>query len=120
MIYNVTIAASGTVSGTVGIAAGEVPVAIQMPSAWTTADMTFKTGVDTADVSVYTDAGVELTVASPAASRLIMLYWPDYMVFAETRHLSIRSGTAASPVTQAAERVLKLITLPVNTMTGVL
>lgn len=82
-------------------------VAIQMPSAWTTADLTFQGSNDgTNFFDVYTLDGDEYTVAA-AASRYIVL---SPFEFQWARYIKIRSGTSASPVNQGATRTLVVVT----------
>jgi hypothetical protein len=104
----VTIAASASVSGEFDLEAYKL-VGIIMPSAWTAANLTFQaapvSGGTFADM--YDDAGDEVTVTA-AASRAI---GADYIAgaLAAFRVLKIRSGTSATPVTQAAERTITLV-----------
>lgn len=80
--------------------------AIQMPAAWTAASLTFQASVDGAVWSnLYDAGGVELAI-SAASNRLIVA---DLAQFAGLPYLRVRSGTAASPVSQAADRSLNLI-----------
>lgn len=100
-----TIAASGSLSDAVTLREQTV-VAIEMPAAWTAASITLQASADGSTFNnVYTSGGdeVEYTVA---ASRFIPLD-PDDM--AGMRYVKIRSGTAATPVNQAAERNIKLV-----------
>lgn len=90
---------------------------IRLPAAWTTAGLTFLASYDTSEgkdaasyVPIYDADGVELAAAA-AADRHVVI---SPAAFAGVRWLKIRSGTAASPVAQAAERTLILITRPVT------
>ncbi len=90
--------------------AGGTPVAVQMPAAWTAANLTFLAGRAEADMdNLYDSAGTEVNVTA-AASRYIVL---DPQTFHSMRFLRIRSGTAGTPVTQAAARTLYLVVRPV-------
>jgi hypothetical protein len=105
---NVTIAISGTLSAAIDVGEGGL-VAIQMPSGWDAAALTFKASNDLG--GTYADVfdgstGLVLTVASTAAaaSQYIVL---NAGTFAGIRYLKIQSGTTGSPVTQTAARTLK-------------
>ena len=80
-------------------------VRIVIPSAWTTADITFLTSIDglTWD-SLYDKEGVEYNVKA-GASRSIIISRNDML---SIRYLRIRSGTLALPVNQVATRSLTL------------
>lgn len=104
-----TIASGQSLSGVVPLAINhETLVGIQMPPAWTTADLSFQAAYDddATFVDLYDVAGVEVT-AKAAASRYIPV---DPADFRGVLFLKIRSGTAATPVNQAADRELILIT----------
>lgn len=81
--------------------------AIQMSTAWTGANMTFMGSVSStaAMASVYaTTAVTELTYAT-SASVLVAI---DPTALKGLRYLQIRSGTAGTPVAQAAARSILL------------
>jgi hypothetical protein len=79
---------------------------IYMPAAWTTAAITLQASDASGGTfrDVYDNAGTEESITA-AASQYISLY-PD--TFAGVRFIKIRSGTSATPVTQAAARTLIL------------
>lgn len=79
---------------------------IQMPSSWTTADLTFQIGDGSGGVfnNQYDDEGTEATIVA-AASRAIDI---NSDITKGMRFIKIRSGTSGSPVNQAADRTLKL------------
>ena len=82
------------------------PTAILMPSAWTTAGLTFQVSVDgTTFFNLYDDSGAEVSV-STAANRAV--YIPA-AYFWGMRFLKVRSGTAAAPVNQGAARTLQVV-----------
>lgn len=84
-------------------------VALQMPAAWTAADLTFQSSSDGATyVDVYSSAGVELQFTA-AASRFIYV---DPSVFLGMRYIKLRSGTSAAAVNQGAARSITLIGQP--------
>lgn len=78
---------------------------ISMPSAWTTASLTFQGSEDgTTFNDLYDDSGTEVAVAA-SASRCIVV---DPTKFISTPYLKVRSGTSASPVSQGGARTLTL------------
>jgi hypothetical protein len=82
-------------------------MAIHMPAAWTTASLTFQGSPDGITYqNIYNASGAEYSVAA-AASRDIILPPGDFAGF---RYLKIRSGTSGTPVTQAADRTLTVLT----------
>jgi hypothetical protein len=101
-----TIANGASITGAIDV--GDQPlIAIQMPAAWTTADLTFQASIDgTNFFDVYNLSGDEYTVAA-AASRFIVL---SPLEFQWARYIKIRSGPSASAVTQGGARTLTLVT----------
>lgn len=80
--------------------------ALQMPAAWTAADITFQGSWDgTTFADVYDETGAEVTVDA-AADRFIVL---DPAKFIGLQRLKIRSGTSGTPVAQDAARTIQLI-----------
>ena len=110
---NLVIANGAAVSGEVDLR-GLIVCGIYMPSAWTTADLTFQVadtdndGASGTYADVYLDTGIEYEVQA-AASRYISI---DPVRFAGAAWLKIRSGTTGTPVNQGADRTLKVICLP--------
>jgi len=102
---NVTIA-SGTAL-TDAINAPNGVACIVMPAAWTAANLTFQVSTDgAAFADLYDATGTEYTVTA-AAGRAILLPLADLLGI---RFFRIRSGTAATPVNQAAARSLFVLT----------
>lgn len=89
-------------------------VGIEMPAAWTAADLTFRGGAGTSSSEsaptvqdVYDDAA-ELTLTGGAAR--VVLFNPGTNVDRlMPRYVQVRSGTAAAPVNQGADRVIRLL-----------
>ena len=79
-------------------------VGIQMPSAWTAANLTFQGSMDdgVTFANLYDDTGAERTVTA-AVDRAITL---DPAKFMGLTHLKVRSGTGAAAVNQGAARTL--------------
>jgi YD repeat-containing protein len=101
----VTIANGASLSGAVFLGAG-VPLAVQMPAAFTGTQLTFQTSHDgTTYQNMYDDSGNEVAV-TVAASRNVAL--PASMM-AAWRYLKLRSGTAASPTAEGGNRTIMLV-----------
>ena len=82
-------------------------VAIQMPSTWTTANLTFQGSSDgTNFFNVYNMEGDEFTV-TVATSRYVVL---NPFEFQWARFIKIRSGTSGTPVSQGADRTIVIVT----------
>lgn len=104
-----TIANAASLSGALCLGV-KVLVGIQMPAAWTAADLTFQTSIDngTTWTDLYDDAGVEVKLSPTAPSGKYLAVSPD--IFAGLLFLKVRSGTTGTPVAQGAERSLTLVT----------
>ena len=75
-----------------------------MPSAWTTASITFSCSIDSFTwVDLYDSAGNEYTV-STGTNRIILL---DTSVFTLPMIIKVRSGTSGTPVAQGEDRIIK-------------
>jgi hypothetical protein len=85
----------------------DMPIlAIVIPSAWTTADLTFQASADgTTYYDVYNLLGTEHTVVA-AASRYIA-FMP--LEFQWARYIKIRSGTSGTPVAQGGTRTIIIV-----------
>jgi hypothetical protein len=84
---------------------GVMPVGIFLPSAWTTAQVSFQVSPDNSNwYNLYDKIGEVLYPA--AASEYLAL---DPTQFAGARYLRVRSGTNGTPVNQAADRSLTVI-----------
>lgn len=106
---DVTIANGASLSDAVDLKNNRLSY-IQMPGTWTTANLTFQVSEDGETYNnLYNDAGTEYTVTA-AASQVLRLTLHDWLA---VRYLKIRSGTAGSPVNQAAARTLRLGTFSV-------
>lgn len=103
-----TIANGESVSAEIDIM-GYNLLAIQMPAAWTTANLTFQASSATGGTfnDVYDDAGSEVTVTA-AVSRVISLD-SVALKLAPMRYIKIRSGTTATPVAQGGARSLVIL-----------
>lgn len=103
-----TIAASASLSNIIGVGRRLV-TGIEMPSGWTTADLTF-TGASPGGTHnpILDSDGNELTV-SAAASKFVSLTSAEMDLLSGAAEIKVRSGTSGSPVVQVAARDLKLV-----------
>jgi len=107
-IHTATIAAGASLSGAVDLT-GYVLVALAMPASWTTAVLSFQGSPDGETYQELKDTYDGLLSYNPlvACNRAV-----DPLNFLGWRYIKVRSGTAASAVNQAAERVITLIVRP--------
>lgn len=108
-IGTVTIANGTALSGAVNLS-DKVLSAIIIPSAWTTAALTFQASDDQGVTwyNLYDSSGNEITIASGnvnTSSRISL----DPSDYASVDFIKVRSGTQGSPVNQGAARVLTLV-----------
>jgi hypothetical protein len=103
-----TIASGAALSGAVDCGTARL-AKINMPAAWTAANITLQTSADGVTYRDCYDAqGTEYSVVA-AASRSIILALVDFL---GTRFVKVRSGTAVTPVNQAAARDIELVLVP--------
>ena len=101
----VTIANGASLSNAADIEAKTL-IAIDMPSSWTTANLTLQASIDNSTWdNVFDSLGTEVTITA-AASRFILLNPADYV---SVRYLKIRSGTSGTPVNQGGARTITLV-----------
>jgi hypothetical protein len=83
---------------------------LQMPATWVAANLTFQTSdTETGTFQdLYDDAGTEVTVTVSAQARNIAID-VNALKLAGLTWVKFRSGTAATPVNQTADRVIKVI-----------
>ena len=100
-------------SGAAGLSAAvflgaKVPMAIDMPAGWVAASLTFQGSSDGVTYSdVHDEFGVEYVVVPVAGKRATI---PPMDAMRLGPYIKIRSGTAAVPVNQTAERLLTVTT----------
>ncbi len=92
---------------------GHTLVGIRMPAAWTAAVMTFQAADPTGAgagtfYEVYDSDGNDREYTVTASDYIPV----DPGLWLGVQHLKVRSGTAASPVNQGAERVVILLVRP--------
>lgn len=100
-----TIAANASLSGAIDLNPSSL-LAIAMPSAWTSASLTFQSSYDGSTYfDVYNDAGDEYIIPV-VASQFIILQRKDFLGLG---YLKVRSGTTGTPVNQTSARTIGLI-----------
>lgn len=100
-----TISSSGSVSSACQIGGRWSLVAIKYPAAWTAAVVTFLVSFDGSTwENLLDDAGNEVTKTVTAGEFREL----DSSEFKTAIHIKVRSGTAATPVVQQAERAISL------------
>ena len=109
VICTATIASGASLSGAVEVPRGCALVGISMPSTWTAAALTFQAAVINIYQNAYTTAGAAISYTAGAAQALPV----DPAQWKHAAKLKVRSGTAGSPVNQAADRILTLVFRPV-------
>lgn len=102
----VTISAAASQSGALQVD-GKF-VGLIMPAAWSAAAITFLGSPDNVTYSpIYDDLGERTIISADAAiNRMILFELADWL---GVKFVKVRSGTAAAPVVQAADRVLTLL-----------
>lgn len=100
-----TIAINESLSDAVELGGADV-IRINMPAAWTAADITFQ--VDDGDGTfrdLYMDWGFELYVECDAGQSIECSV---FLRLQQIKQIKIRSGTSGAPVVQLAEREIRL------------
>jgi hypothetical protein len=106
-VRTATIANGASLSDAVDLG-GRKLVAIDMPSSWTAASLTFQASVDGVTYDDLYDGATERTLVV-AASRYLAQAIGDWV---GVRFLRIRSGTAGTPVNQGGARTITLVVQP--------
>jgi hypothetical protein len=105
--FTLTIASGAAVSDKIQLGGACTPYAVQIPSVWTTADLTVLEGMDGYTMgSVRDEFKTERTIGVHAVSTVIRLSPADYY---RPNGFQLRSGTAETPVNQAAARSLHVL-----------
>lgn len=112
ILKTATIANAGSLSGTIALD-GFVLMAIQMPAAWTAADITFDGSVDGTTFSpVFDDSGTEVKITAAAAATLAGKVCVNASLLEKLAALyaiRIRSGVSGATVAQGAARSFSLV-----------
>jgi len=90
---------------------GWEPVAVQLPSVWTTANITFLAAekFNGTYLPVYGPTATETKVTTGTTAKTIVFTPTTIGDLDGLRFLKLRSGTEASPVNQAADRVVNML-----------
>lgn len=102
------IASGASLSNTLDLGEQSL-VRIEMPQAWTTANITFQhatDGTQTTYNNVIDQNGTELTVVATAAQTALI----PPGTYPALRFVRLRSGTVAAPVNQGADRIIRVVT----------
>lgn len=111
VVIPVTIANGQSLSAAVNLGGLEL-VGIAMPAAWTAAAITLAgLAADGTYGKIQNEAGTEFSVTSPAAQTYVALSYAVTGCIKGLGWVKVRSGVAATPVAQGAERVLWLVCL---------
>ena len=86
----------------------ETPLTVFMPAAWDAAALTFLASLDGVTYGPLKYEGAEINYPA-AAGDVVTL---DPLKFARLPFIKLRSGTAATPVNQTADRTLTLMSSP--------
>ena len=110
--YPATIAASGSLSGSVSMGADTI-VGIWMPATWVSAPLTFQVSPDggTTWLELFNDGGTAVSI-SAAASQFIALVTNSNYTLRGFNMVKVRSGTSGTPVTQTGGAIVNLIGRP--------
>lgn len=107
-IVTATIANGASISNEIDLG-DKVFAGLIMPAEWTAAVITFLVAAESGGTfySLYNDAGTEisLTVAAGTAVGIADVA----LALAPWRYIKLRSGTAASPVAQGADRAIAIV-----------
>jgi hypothetical protein len=96
----------GTVATGAATSASATLLAVQLPAAWTAAVLTLQASRDGAVwVDLYDRFGAEVTLQAAASRRVLV----EPSLVAGVEFLRVRSGTAATPVNQGADRDVVLL-----------
>jgi hypothetical protein len=113
-VMRVTIANGASQSEEIDLQGADA-LAIIIPAAWTAAAITFLVSADPGGTygPLYDDAGTEATVASAAVVALRVISLRALVdVLKPIRYLKLRSGVAATPVNQGADRIIPVLINP--------
>lgn len=106
-----TIASGQSVSEIQKLNATEIVHAIEMPSQWTAAALSFLAGTVNTSLNSYYRNGNEIAL-SVAANMFHEFDQIGYL--AAAKYIQLRSGTAATPVNQGASRAIVVVTLELD------
>jgi hypothetical protein len=107
-IKTATIANGASISGEIDLG-DKVFAGLIMPSEWTATVITILVASESGGTfySLYNDSGTEVSLTAAAGTAIGIA--DVALALAPWRYVKLRSGTAASPVAQAADRVISLV-----------
>lgn len=110
-VVNATIASGQALSDAIDLRPYGALTRIGIPSAWTTADITFLVSSDggTTYSPLYDLYGNEIVAKVGGTSREVKVPFETFM---DTDFIKLRSGTTGAPVNQSATRTLTLTCVP--------
>jgi hypothetical protein len=103
---SVTISNGTSLSPAVGLGDGSL-VGIAMPAGWDGATLSFQVSIDGGTTWLEMESISAAVSVAAASGQFIAI---DPAIWRGVNHVKVRSGTAASPVNQTADRALTLIT----------
>ena len=103
--YSVTIANGASLSSSIDLQ-DYVPVRIDMPAAWTAANLTIQVSNDDSTFVNLYKAGVEYTISGVSTSQGMAIPLQDGVHMG--RYIKVRSGTSGTAVNQGAARTLTI------------
>lgn len=110
-IGTATILSGASLSNSVDLRSRRL-LGLVAPAGWTAAAMTFQGSVDGATYAdVYDEANAEVLIAAIGANRIFMFSEALRSKLDGLALIKFRSGTAAAPVPQGADRVFTVIAL---------
>lgn len=106
--YSVTISSGTSLSAAIDLGS-TILFAIQIPSSWTTANITFQASADGVTyANLYDSTGTEVTVTAAASEFIVFSAPAPWMGI---RFIKVRSGTSSTPVNQGADRALSIVSV---------
>ena len=108
MIKTATIANGTSLSAAIDMGVMSRPRGLIMPAGWDAAAITFQVSNDGITFQNLYDDAAEVSVAAAGASRTIGFKYDLRNILMRWQYLKIRSGPAAGPVNQTAQRDIQV------------
>lgn len=103
--YSVTIANGASLSSAIDLQ-DYIPVRIDLPAAWTAANLTIQVSNDNSTYVNLYKSGVEYQISGVSTSRGMAIPLQDGVHMG--RYIKVRSGTSGTAVNQGADRTLTI------------
>ena len=111
MPASVTIASGTSLSAAFSLGGASIG-AIIMPAAWSAANLTLQVSYDgTTFYNVYDDQGNELVITASTSRVLLIDNLAQLLALGEGVSYKLRSGTSGTPVNQAADRAIGVVSV---------